>query len=300
MITANKVDSSLYRSQVHQKAKAFFEMLKFRLSFTVAFSGSFGYLLGVKQPIDWVDFMLFTISGFMITGASNIFNQIIEKDLDKLMSRTCNRPLPTGRLSVQEAFWFAAIQMALGSYLLFNYLPILAGILTLLSLVLYAFVYTPLKRVGPIAVFVGAIPGALPPLIGWVAATGELGVEAFTLFSIQFIWQFPHFWAIAWVLDDDYKKAGFKLLPSSGGRDLNTAFQIMTYALFLIPLGVLPAKFGMTGINAALTATVCGVLFLMQTLHLMKECSTKAALRMMFASFIYLPIVQIAFLIDKV
>ena len=281
------------------KARAFFELLKFRLSFTVAFSGGIGYAMAADQSLDW-NLALFVVAGFMVTGASNILNQIIEIDLDRLMKRTANRPLPSGRLSITEALTFCLVLAFTGVYVLFFHFTPLAGMLAFLSLVLYAFVYTPLKRVGPIAVFVGAFPGALPPLIGWVAVTGVLSVEAFTLFAIQFIWQFPHFWAIAWVLDDDYKKAGFKLLPSNGGRDLNTAFQIMTYALFLIPLGVLPAKFGITGINAALTAVICGVLFLAQTLYLMKECSRKAALQMMFGSFLYLPVVQIAFLIDKV
>jgi protoheme IX farnesyltransferase len=282
------------------KTRAYFDLLKFRLSFTVAFSGAIGYLLASSQPVDWVRMSLFCMAGFLVTGASNIINQIIEVDLDKLMRRTANRPLPSGRLNIKEAAVFALLLGFSGLYVLFTYINLLSGLLTFLSLVLYAFVYTPLKRVGPIAVFVGAFPGALPPLIGWVAATNMLTTEAFTLFAIQFIWQFPHFWAIAWVLDEDYKKAGFKLLPAGGGRDLHTAFQIMIYTLFLIPLGVLPAKFGITGINAALIAVVCGSLFLMQTFYLMKECSRKAALQMMFGSFVYLPVVQIAFLLDKI
>jgi heme o synthase len=300
MISTDRVETTIVIDQSPAKVRAYFDLLKFRLSLTVAFSGAFGYLLASTRPVDWMQFTLFTIGGFCITGAANIFNQIIEKDLDKLMSRTNNRPLPSGRLTVAEAFGFSMILMAIGSILLFVYVSVQAGLLTLLSMVLYAFVYTPLKRVGPIAVLVGAIPGALPPLIGWAAASGQLAVEGFTLFAIQFVWQFPHFWAIAWVLDDDYQKAGFKLLPSSGGRNINTAFQIMIYTLFLIPLGVLPAKFGLIGINAACVATLCGTLFLVQTFYLMKECSNKAALRLMFGSFIYLTIVQIAFLVDKV
>jgi protoheme IX farnesyltransferase len=153
--------------------------------------------------------------------------------------------------------------------------------------------------VGPIAVFVGAIPGALPPLLGWVAATNSFGIEAWIIFGIQFIWQFPHFWAIAWVADEDYKKAGFKLLPSGGKKDLNTAIQIMIYTLFLIPLGLLPSQFGITGIHSAFVVTICGVLFLSQTFYLMKECTKEAALKIMFGSFLYLPIVQIAYLLDK-
>jgi protoheme IX farnesyltransferase len=287
-------------NQILTKARAYFDLLKFRLSFTVVFSGAIGYLLAAKQPIDWMHMLIFCIGGFLVTGASNIINQIIEVDLDKLMRRTANRPLPTGRLSIVEAAVFASIIGFAGLFLLFTFINLLTALFTFLSLVLYAFVYTPLKRVGPIAVFVGAFPGALPPLIGWVAATNMLEVGAFTLFSIQFVWQFPHFWAIAWVADEDYKRAGFKLLPNRGGKDLQTAFQIMIYTLFLLPLSVLPAKFGITGLNAALIAVVCGSLFLIQTFYLMKECSRKAALQMMFGSFLYLPLVQIAFLWDKI
>ncbi len=280
------------------KAQAYIDLLKLRLSLTVVLSSAIGYAMATKEPLDW-KLGLFSFAGLLVTGASNIINQIIEIDLDRLMKRTTNRPLPSGRLSIAEATVFCVLLGFTGVYILFFEFNTLTALLSFLSLVLYAFVYTPLKRVGPIAVFVGAFPGALPPLIGWVAVSGQFSTEAFTLFAIQFIWQFPHFWVIAWVLDDDYRKAGFKLLPSNGGKNLNTAFQIMIYTLFLIPLGVLPAKFGMTGINAAVIAVVCGSLFLMQTFYLMKECTRKAALQMMFGSFLYLPIVQIAFLIDK-
>ncbi len=280
------------------KAQAYIDLLKLRLSLTVVLSSAIGYAMAAEEPLTW-KLALFSLAGLLVTGASNIINQIIEIDLDRLMKRTANRPLPSGRLSVAEATVFCVLLGFSGVYILFFEFNTLAALLSFLSLVLYAFVYTPMKRVGPVAVFIGAFPGALPPLIGWVAVSGGFSTEAFTLFAIQFIWQFPHFWAIAWVLDEDYQKAGFKLLPSSGGRSLNTAFQIMIYTLFLIPLGVLPAKFGITGINAAVVAVVCGSLFLMQTFYLMKECTRKAALQMMFGSFLYLPIVQIAFLIDK-
>ncbi len=155
-----------------------------------------------------------------------------------------------------------------------------------------------MKRVGPFAVLVGAFPGGLPPLLGWVAFSGSVGYEAMVIFGIQFIWQFPHFWAIAWIADRDYKKAGFKLLPFGGKKDLNTAIHIMIYTLFLLPLGLLPAKTGITGINSALIATLCGVLFLSQTFLLMKDGSRKSALKIMYSSFLYLPIVQISFLLD--
>ncbi|GAB3169891.1 heme o synthase [Telluribacter humicola] len=284
--------------KISGKVKALFELIKFRLASLVAFSGIFGYYLGA-EAIDWPKLILFSIGAIGITGAANTINQIIEKDLDKLMKRTANRPLPSGRLSVEEAIVWVVVLGVTAMYIFLVYFNLTTALLALLSLILYGFVYTPLKRVGPIAVFVGAIPGAFPPMIGWVAATNQFGLEPGILFAIQFFWQFPHFWAIAWVLDEDYKKAGFKLLPSQGGKDLRTTIQIMIYTLFLLPVGWLPFKLGMTDINSALVATVCGVLFLAQTFHLMRKCSDKTALQLMFGSFIYLPIVQIAFLLDK-
>jgi heme o synthase len=281
------------------KAKAYFELLKFRLSFLVAFSCAFGYVLA-SSDTNWFTLMMLFIGGFLLSGASVIVNQILEKDLDALMNRTMNRPLPTNRVSIQEAISFCVTCMIAGVGILLMYTNVLTTILSVISMILYSFVYTPLKRVGPIAVFVGAIPGALPPLLGWTAATGVISHEALIIFGIQFIWQFPHFWAIAWVADEDYKKAGFKLLPSGGERDLNTAIQIMIYTLFLIPLGLLPATFGITGIYSAVVATVCGSLFFAQTFSLMKSGDRRSALKIMFGSFLYLPIVQIAFLLDKI
>ena len=281
------------------KAKAYFELLKFRLSFLVAFSCAFGFVLA-SPSVNWFILAMVFSGGFLLSGSSVIINQIIEKDLDKLMTRTANRPLPTHRLSVQEAIGASLVCFFAGVSILIVYTNMLTVLLSVVSLMLYAFAYTPLKRVGPIAVFVGAIPGALPPLLGWTAATGNISHEALIIFGIQFIWQFPHFWAIAWVSDDDYKKAGFKLLPSGGQKDLNTAVQIMIYTMFLIPLGLLPATFGITGINSAIVATLCGVLFFALTFSLMKSGDRKSALKIMFASFLYLPIVQIAYLLDKV
>ncbi|MDX5348578.1 MAG: heme o synthase [Hymenobacteraceae bacterium] len=281
------------------KATAYFQLLKFRLSFLVAFSSAIGYILGAPQ-LNWQEIMWVMLGGLFVTGSANIINQVKERDLDKLMKRTAKRPLPTGVVSVSEALIFCFILGAAGTLILATYFNLLTAGLSVLSLILYGFVYTPLKRVSPICVFVGAIPGAMPPLIGWVAATGNLGVEAWILFGIQFIWQFPHFWAIAWVLDDDYKKAGFKMLPMAGGKNLRTAIQIMIYTLLLIPLGMLPLQFGMTGVTSAVVAVVAGVLFTAQTLYLMQTCSKKAAMSIMFGSFLYLPIVQIALVLDKI
>lgn len=280
------------------KFKAYFQLLKFRLSITVAFSSAIGFLLGA-QELDWGRALLVMLGGLAVTGSANTINQIHERDLDKLMKRTAKRPLPTGVLSIPEAWVFAIILGVAGLGLLSYYFNVLTAALALVSLILYGFIYTPLKTISPICVFVGAIPGGMPPLIGWVAATGILGVEAWVLFGIQFMWQFPHFWAIAWVLDEDYKRAGFKMLPTPGGKDLRTAFQIMTYTLLLIPLSLLPLQFGMAGKISAMIAVVCGVLFLMQTFYLMRTCSKKAAMNIMFGSFLYLPIVQIALVFDK-
>ncbi len=281
------------------RVRAFPELLKVRLSFLVAFSCAFGFVLASRE-VDMMKLLMVFAGAFLVSGSSITINQIIERDLDKVMTRTMKRPLPTQRVNVQEAWIFCGLCLVVGTTLLIVYTNPLTTMLSLLSMVLYSFVYTPLKRVGPIAVFVGAIPGALPPLLGWTAATGAITYEAWIIFGIQFIWQFPHFWAIAWVADDDYKKAGFKLLPSGGKKDLNTAIQIMIYTMFLIPLGLLPATFGMTGIYSAVAATVCGVLFFAQTFSLMKDGNRKSALRIMFGSFIYLPVVQIAYLLDKV
>ena len=283
-----------------QRAKAFIELMKMRLSFLVAFSSAFGYALGMGGAVDWVQLVMLFLGIWLVSGASCAINQVLEKDYDKLMKRTESRPLPTERLGNAESLWFTTIIGLIGFLVLFQYTNWLTTGLATLSMLLYCFVYTPLKRVGPIAVFVGAIPGALPPLLGWTAATGDINHAAMIIFGIQFIWQFPHFWAIAWVADEDYKKAGFKLLPVKGEKDMNTAFQIMTYTLFLIPLGLLPTYFGLTGINSGVVATVCGVLFLASTIKLMKDQSRKSALQIMFGSFLYLPIVQIAYLLDIV
>jgi heme o synthase len=297
---AGQIDNLSGLSFAIAKGRAYYELLKPRLSLLVAFSCAFGYSLAIAH-VNWFTLSMLFLGGFLLSGSAVTVNQILEIELDKLMKRTLNRPLPTNRLTINEAILFSIVCLIAGVGILIIYTNPLTAILSIVSMILYSFVYTPLKRVGPIAVFVGAIPGALPPLLGWVAATGEITYEALIIFGIQFIWQFPHFWAIAWVADDDYKKAGFKLLPSPGAqKDLNTAIQIMTYTLFLIPLGLLPATFGITGIKSAIIVTVCGILFLSQTFSLMKTSSRQSALRIMFGSFLYLPIVQIAYLLDKI
>jgi protoheme IX farnesyltransferase len=278
--------------------KPYIALLKSRLSMTVAFSGTFGYILApIKhEPLG---ILLITLAGFLLTGAANIVNQLKEIPYDKLMKRTANRPLPTETLNSKQASIFGYILVGTALALLF-YFSWKSAALGLLSYLLYGYVYTPLKRVGPISVFVGAFPGAFPPMIGWVAATGHFGWEPGVLFAIQFFWQFPHFWAIAWVADEDYQRAGFKMLPNNGKKDIKTAFTMMIYTLFLVPLGFIPYILHMAGITSAIITVVAGTLFLCQTFYLMMQPTDKAAKWMMFGSFLYLIVIQIALIIDKI
>jgi protoheme IX farnesyltransferase len=275
-------------------------LIKFKLLLFVVFSALFAYLLGSTGAIDWGKFILLSLGGVMVTGAANGLNEIFEKDFDKLMTRTMNRPLPAGRMSVNEAMIVSIVLGMGGIFILSTYINILSGILGMAALFLYAFAYTPMKRMSPFSVFVGAIPGAMPPLIGWVAATGQLSMEGIVLFVLQFFWQFPHFWAIAWKLDDDYKKAGFYLLPSKGGKDKSSAFQIVVYSLSLIPVGLLPYLFHISGIISAVMVSLAGIIFTLYAIRLYKTCSDKAALKVMFASIIYLPVVMAALVLDKI
>ena len=278
--------------------KPYIALLKSRLSITVAFSGTFGYILApIKhEPLGII---LISLAGFLLTGAANIVNQLKEIPYDKLMKRTANRPLPTETLNSKQASIFGYILVAAALSLLF-YFSWKSAALGFLSYLLYGYVYTPLKRVGPISVFVGAFPGAFPPMIGWVAATGHFGWEPGILFAIQFFWQFPHFWAIAWVADEDYQRAGVKMLPNDGKKDIKTAFTIMIYTLFLVPLGFIPYLLHMAGITSAIITVIAGTLFLCQTFYLMMRPTDKAARWMMFGSFFYLIIIQIALILDKI
>ena len=282
------------------KIKLIFQLLKFRLSFLVAFSASFGYLLANKGELNLLVLFGLSLGGFLMSGTAIIINQILEKDLDLLMKRTQLRPLPTARMSVQEAIICACVSGGLGLILLLLFTNPLTTLLSVFSMLMYGFIYTPLKRVGVIAVWVGAIPGALPPLLGWVAATGSITKEAILIFAIQFVWQFPHFWAIAWVADEDYKKAGFRLLPGKGEPNFGAALQIMWGTLLLIPVSLIPAYWQITGTVSAGVVLFAGLLFLFPTLKLLVSPTRQNALQIMFGSFIYLPVVQIAFLLDKI
>src|SRR5471030_1913592 len=244
------------------KLSDFSKLIKFRLTFLVVFSASISYLIGCKVngSVNWGDWLKLIAGGFLVTSAANCFNEIIEKDLDRLMKRTADRPIPAGRMTTGQALVLGLFMAIFGTYLL-GKLNLTTGYLSVFSIILYAFVYTPLKRKSPIAVFVGAIPCALPPLIGYVAAHEKIDAIALILFGIQFIWQFPHFWAIAWVLDDDYKLAGFRLLPS-GKRNLTSAIVTAGFTLILVPISLLPTFYGIGGYYVGGVSLICSLLFL--------------------------------------
>ena len=276
--------------------KDFKNLVKLRLTFLVVFSASISFLIGTDGDIHWINWIKLIIGGFLVTSAANGFNEIIEKDLDKLMARTADRPLPSGRMNNGQALVLSLLMGISGTYLLGS-LNLLTGILSVFSILFYAFIYTPLKQKSPIAVFMGAIPGALPPLIGYVAAHGKIDEIALILFGIQFVWQFPHFWAIAWVLDDDYKKAGFRLLPTTH-RDRTSAVITFISTLILIPVSLLPTIYGFGGNIIAGVSIICGLIFSYQAFVLVKKMDIKSAKSLMFGSFIYLPIVQLVLLFN--
>jgi len=283
------------------KLKDYIQFAKLRLSSLVVFSAAISFLT-VSPHHDLNKLVWLILGGFLVTAASNGFNQVLERETDKLMSRTMNRPLPTGRMSVNEGITLATLMGCTGLGLLYQFINPLSSLLGLLALLLYVAVYTPLKRKTPFAVFVGAFPGAIPPLLGCVAATegfGTITMQACILYSIQFIWQFPHFWSIAWVLDDDYKKAGFKMLPSPGGRDKASAFQILIYTLFLLPISLSPVFFKMSGTASAIVITACGLAFIYQAQKVFNQLTVNYARNLMFGSFAYLPMVQLAIMIGK-
>jgi heme o synthase len=283
----------------HSKFSDIVQFTKFRLASLVVLSAALCYLFGANQ-VNSSSLIMLVVGGFFVTAASNGFNQIIEKDLDKLMNRTSKRPLPAGRMTVTEAYVISITFGIVGLSILYIWLGLACFLLGLFALGSYTLIYTPLKQKTPFAVFVGAFPGAIPPLLGYVAATGRFDVAAWLVFGIQFLWQFPHFWAIAWVLDDDYKKAGFKMLPSKEGRDKNSAFQIMVYTFSLIPIVLLPYYFHLTGISSTILNIIFGILFSYQAVKLYKDCSLKSAKNLMFGSFAYLPLVQLTMYLDKI
>ncbi len=289
-----------HSSSTNSKFSSLKELLKLRLTSLVVFSSILSYILAAGiSGIDWSVFIALIVGGFMIAGASNGLNQILEIESDGLMTRTENRPLPKNRLTIKESLIFC-IAMGVGGFIiLWQFVNLNAALLGLLALVLYAFAYTPLKKKTPWAVFVGAFPGAIPSMLGWIAATNHFGLEAGAVFAIQFVWQFPHFWSIAWVLDDDYKLGGIRLLPLKEGRTKRTALHVLGYTAFLIPVCTFPWLLEMTGIISTILAVAISIYFVYVAFKLYQSHDIKSAKRLMFASFIYLPLIQIILILGS-
>lgn len=282
-----------------QRLKDFQLLVKLRLSLTVVFSSVMAFLIASSGSIEWQHIFILGLGGFLVTGAANILNEVLEKDFDKLMKRTADRPLAAGRMQVADAVMAAGFMSMSGITLLALFNPWTA-FLGMLSLVTYSFVYTPMKRISPTAVVVGAIPGALPTLIGCVAAQGELTLLGWSLFAIQFLWQFPHFWSIGWLGFEDYKKAGYKLFPEKNGKqDTSPALQAFVYALLLIPTGLLPYYLGASGIVSAILVGIMSVAYAWFALGFYRQNDRKSALQLMFFSFIFIPVSLIVLYIDK-
>lgn len=275
-------------------------LVKFKLTLLVLFSAVMSYAIVCGGNVDWATMALLAFGGFMVTGAANALNQVLEREYDRLMPRTANRPVATGRMSVSKAVLWAGL-MAMTGITVLSFFNSIAGFLGTLSLMSYAFVYTPLKRSTPLSVVVGAIPGALPLVIGCVVHEGTISQTALMLFSLQFLWQFPHFWAVAWLADDDYKKAGFYLLPSKNGeKDATTGFLSFVFCLLMMVNAALGWALGYVGIVATAVLMLLNMYWAWLCWRLYKDCSREAARKQMFMSFLHLPVSLIVILIDKI
>jgi protoheme IX farnesyltransferase len=283
---------------VRQRIDDYKALTKFRLSSLVVFSAVTAFVLGAEGNFSFTELGLLMLGGYLVTGASNALNQVLEKEYDRLMARTADRPLPTGRMESSEAVLAAGLMSGVGILIFALFFNAQSAMLSTLSLISYSFIYTPMKRVSPLAVWIGAVPGALPMMIGWVAATGYIGLEGWFLFTVQFLWQFPHFWAIAWVSYEDYARGGFYLLPSKAGRDKASALQCVLYAVALLPLAVLPYYTGMTGLAFAVSMVLLSVVYVFYAVRLYFTCTHADARKLMFFSFAYLPVVLIGLLMD--
>jgi heme o synthase len=282
-----------------ERLRLYAQMGKLRLSSLVVFSAVMAFLFE-GSSFTWLSLLWLSIGGLLVTVSANTINQIIEKETDKLMERTAQRPLPLGNLSMTEATLFAGLCGITGVAVLAYFFNPLSGLLGALSLLMYAFIYTPFKKLSPASVFIGAVPGAMPLLIGSTAAAGQVTSAGILMFSVQFLWQMPHFWAIAWLLNNDYAKAGFSLLPSGKGKSRDAALQNIPYLIALLLLSVLAYVLGFVGIYALVVSMICGVYFLYCGVQLCIDISDKSAKRLMFASFFYIPVVQIAFVLDRI
>lgn len=277
------------------------ELTKFRLTLSVVFSSFISYFLGVSE-VNFIQLFYLIAGGILIVSSSNIFNQIIERDLDKLMKRTQNRPLPKKEITPKLAL-FLAILSALIGFIFMYLINLKVAILAAVSIFLYTAIYTPMKLISPLSVFVGAIPGAFPFMIGWVAATNDIGVEALTLFLMQFFWQFPHFWSIGWSQNSDYEKAGFKMLPT-GRKDKSTSAQILFYSIWAVLVSIIPF-FGITGelklsVVGVLAVFALGALLIYKSYILFLDGKNENAKKLMLTSVIYLTFIQLTFLFDKI
>jgi protoheme IX farnesyltransferase len=285
------------------KVKDYFQLIKFTLSFMVVFSTVVSFLIGYTEGVysnKLLSVLLLFVAGMLITGSANAINQVLEKKSDALMMRTAKRPVASGRMSANEANTFAVIAGALGIFIMWRYFNFESAMVSLTSLLLYGFVYTPLKKLNSISVLVGAIPGALPCLIGWVAATGDFSTGGWILFAIQFLWQFPHFWAIAWLAHKDYSNAGFKLLPADKGPTRFTAVQSIIYSALMVPVGLLPYLTKMSGVTSMWILLACNLGMVYVSVLLFLRMDAKSARRVMFSSYFYLMIVLLALFANKI
>jgi protoheme IX farnesyltransferase len=288
------------------KIRDYIMLMKPSLSIMVVFSSVISYLLAPRVvEYDWLEILLLFISGMLVTGSANAINQVVERDTDAQMKRTANRPIAAKRLSPLQGWIFSALTGATGVWLLGDRFNWAAALLAAFSLFLYAFIYTPLKKVNSIAVLVGALPGALPCLIGWVAGQDEFSLGGWILFAFQFFWQFPHFWAIAWVAHQDYSAVGFRLLPSREGPTRFTAMQTVAYSLLLVPVTLLPFFTGLSstehlqGLIAIAVVILANVFMIVRCINLYRTMEVKAARLVMFGSYLYLPLILFALLLSK-
>lgn len=298
--TLNASDTTISLRSVFSDFKA---LTKTGLALSVVFSSMAGYLLAVsdEHPFSWKILIMLALGGYCMVGASNVFNQVIERDLDALMDRTKNRPIPAGKISYKNAFAFGVLLTVVGVAVLYSINP-KSAMFGAISIFLYTSIYTPLKTVTPLSVFVGAFPGAIPFMLGWVACTNAFDIEAGTLFLIQFFWQFPHFWSIGWFLYDDYKKGGFFMLPT-GKKDKKTALQIMLYTIWLIVVSVFPVT-GFTGelklsVIAAVLVLLLGLWMLVYAVKLYNKMDAQSAKKLMLVSVSYISLLQVIYIADK-
>lgn len=286
--------------KIASKVRDYMLLSKFSLSFMVVFSAVLSYLLAPKiVEFDWTMILLLFTGGMLVTASANAVNQVVEKDTDALMQRTAKRPIPSGRMTETEGWTFAILALITGLLILGYFFNLLSAAIAAFSWFMYAFMYTPLKKVSSASVLVGAVPGALPCLIGWTAGEDHLSTGGWILFAIQFFWQFPHFWAIAWIAHKDYSKAGFKLMPSVEGPTKYSAIQSVIYSLILLPVGLLPYFLGMSGKISLWIVLAANIFMVVQCVRLYKQMEVTAARRVMFSSYIYLPVVLLSLLADK-